>query len=58
MSMIESPRKPCRTIPDYEREITRAYLVGDNNGAHVIEKELYQKYPKHAIGDIPDMDED
>lgn len=47
-------RKP---ISEYEREITRAYLRGDNEEAQDIEKELYEKYPKYAIGDIPDVEE-
>ncbi len=47
-----------KTIAEYEREITRAYLSGDNEGAHKIEQELYSKYPKHAIGDISDKDND
>jgi len=47
-----------KTIKEYERNITRAYLQGDNEKAHQIEKELYARYPKHAIGDIPDRDND
>lgn len=43
-----------KTIAEYEKEITRAYLAGDNDKAHEIERELYREYPKHAIGDIPD----
>jgi len=47
-----------KTITEYEREITRAYLRGDNEKAHEIERELYKKYPAHAKGDIPDKEND
>ena len=46
-----------KSIEWYEREITRAYLRGDNEEAHRIEKELYGLYPKWAIGDTPDDEE-
>jgi len=47
-----------KTISEYEKEITIAYIQGDNEKAHQIEKELYQAYPKHAIGDVPDTEEE
>jgi hypothetical protein len=46
-----------KTIADYEKEITIAYINGENDKAHRIEDELYTAYPRHAIGDVPDKDE-
>ena len=45
-------------IEEYEREITRAYLRGDNEEAHRLEKEYYNKYPSRAVGDIPYEDDE
>jgi len=42
------------TVQEYEREITRAYIRSDNEEAHRLEAELYKTYPKWAVGDIPD----
>ena len=53
----EDPREvKKKSIAQYEKEITRAYLQGDNEKAHQIEVELYRVYPKWAIGDVPDKD--
>lgn len=50
-----NPKK--KTIAEYEKEITVAYLQGNNERAHQLEKELYKAYPKWAKGDIPDKDD-
>lgn len=47
-----------KTIVEYEKEITIAYIQGNNEKAHQIERELYETYPKWAIGDLPDKDND
>lgn len=46
-----------KSIAQYEKEITIAYIQGNNEKAHQIEDELYKVYPKHAIGDIADREE-
>lgn len=55
MKETEMERK---TIEEYEREITVAYLQDDNEKAHQLEEELYRAYPAHAVGDVPDRDSD
>ncbi len=47
-------QKRKKTIAEYEKEITIAYIQGNNTKAHQLEKELYKVYPKWAKGDLPD----
>ena len=43
-----------KSIAQYEKEITIAYIEGDIDKARQLEKELYKAYPKWAKGDVPD----
>ena len=43
-----------KTIAQYEKEITIAYIEGDIDKARQLEKGLYKAYPKWAKGDVPD----
>ena len=43
-----------KTIAQYEKEITIAYIEGNIDKARQLEKELYKAYPKWAKGDVSD----
>lgn len=46
-----------KTIAEYEKEITIAFIQGDNEKAHELMDELYTNYPRWTKGDVPDKED-